>query len=247
MLLLAWWRRGRITRTDVMRMVPFLVVAGVLGLLTVVHEDRIAINTVVPRPEGAWSRLASMGWCVWFYLFKVALPLRLSMVYPRGDVNPVSLVSWLPLLGLLTVAIAAWILRKTGGRAVLVALGVYMAMLLPTFGVVDNAYFFYSFVADHFQYFALAAPLCLAVAAAARLTGPLRQSPRTAPWALSWRPLSCSFFPRSRGTAAASTLIPQNYGSIPLERIRHRHWRTTTWVMSCGLRAAWTRRSVSIA
>ena len=171
LLLLAWWRRGRVTRADLIRVAPFLIVAALLGLVTLSHEHRFSIATTEPRPEDLWSRLAATGWCVWFYLFKLALPVGLSMVYLRWDVTAASAVSWLPLLGLFSVGMASWWWRPAWGRPVLAALGAYVVMLLPALGLVDVAYFKHSLVADHFQYFAMMAPLCLAVALVVRLLG----------------------------------------------------------------------------
>ena len=48
------------------------------------HND---LANVVARPEGLASRIASVGWVVWFYLYKIAVPVNLAMVYPRWDVD----------------------------------------------------------------------------------------------------------------------------------------------------------------
>ena len=184
LLLVAWWRRGRITRADMMRVVPFFIVAVLLGLVALFHEYEISIATDEPRPEGLWSRLAATGWCIWFYLFKLALPLRLSIIYPRGDVDPASAVSWLPLAGLVALPIAACWRRSAWGRPVLAALGAYAAMRLPVLGLVDIGYFTHSLVADRFQYFACGVPVCLAVGAVCRLAGLLPPSPARSVWGI---------------------------------------------------------------
>src|SRR5204862_260760 len=53
-LALAWYRRGAITRSDVVRMSPFFVAAAVLGAVTVGFQHDVSF-----RPESLASRLAA--------------------------------------------------------------------------------------------------------------------------------------------------------------------------------------------
>ncbi len=178
LLLSAWWRRGRVTWADMLRAAPLFVMAAVLGYVTVWHESTSYFLTAEqdPRPEGPLSCLAASGWCLWFYLYKLVLPVRLSMLYPRWDVDPTSVLSWLPLAGLLVVAVAAWCRRQTWGRPLLVAMIAWVVMLLPVLGISDIGLFHYSLVTDHWQHPAMWLPLALAAATGARLFG-------RSPWA----------------------------------------------------------------
>ncbi len=169
LLVFAWWRYGRVRPKDLLHAAPFFAVALLLGLATMYHEWNVGQLGVAARYEGFWSRLAASGWCVWFYLYKLVLPWGLSMVYPRWNVDPASAVAWLPLLGLLALAVAAWCWRTGWGRPVLAALGVYVALLLPVLGFLDIGYFGHSLVSDHFQYASMWSPLALAAAAGFRL------------------------------------------------------------------------------
>ena len=176
-LLLAWWRRGRFRRADVVRMVPFFIVAVALGLITVLVESRFNIGSGTPRPEGPWSRLVAAGWCIWFYLAKSVWPVGLSMIYTRWNVSPATAVSWVPLAGLLALFLITWSRRSAWARPVVAALLTFVVLILPVLGTVDIAYFQHSIVADHFQYFALISPVCLGAAAAAGFVGRLAPSP----------------------------------------------------------------------
>ncbi len=173
LLLIAWWRRGRITGIDLRRSAPFFVLSLVLGLVTMFFEryNVMGVEAGGPRPEGSLSRLAGSAWCLWFYFYKAMLPTGLSLIYPRWDVDPYRVLSWAPLFLLVFIAIAAWRCRRRRpwGRPVLFAGGVFIVMLIPVLGFLDINFFKYSLVTDHFQYVVLIAPIALVVAWAARL------------------------------------------------------------------------------
>ena len=87
------------------------------------------------RPESIASRLAAAGWVIWFYLASVVAPVRLTMVYPRWEVDPTWLPAWIPLLALVVLAVVCWQRRDVWGRPVLAALVVFVAMLVPVLGL----------------------------------------------------------------------------------------------------------------
>ena len=39
------------------------------------------------------------SWALWFYLGEIVLPVRLTMIYPRWEIDPRAAVSYLPALG----------------------------------------------------------------------------------------------------------------------------------------------------
>lgn len=169
LLVLAWWRRGRIGKADLLGTLPMFGLSLVMGLVTVYYQNLNVIDTVEARPEGMLSRLAATGWCIGFYIYKTLVPVHLSVIYSRWDVDPAHWVAWLPLLGLLAVAIVGWGYRAAWGRPVLVTLLTFVGVLLPVLGLVPIYFHTYSLVADHFQYVALVPLIALAVAAASTL------------------------------------------------------------------------------
>ena len=164
LLLCAWWQRGKITRKDILRSLPFFALALALGLVTVWFQQHNVIRHQDVHPEGWASRVAATGWIIGFYLFKALVPARLCAVYPRWNVNPASPVAFLP-LALIALGFALlWAHRRSWGRAPLFAMSCFVLILLPVLGLVNMSFMKFSLVADHFQYAALVG-VCAFVAA----------------------------------------------------------------------------------
>ncbi len=217
LLLLAWYRRGRVAAADVRRAAPFFALALVLGLVTVFYQDQ-AIGAANVRPEGIASRLAAAGWIVCFYLWKDLLPFGLSMIYPRWQIDPQWLPSWAALGGLVGVTILAWRRRHGWGRPVLLALGSFIVMIAPVLGLMAMTFHQHSLVSDHLQYVALIAPIAAAVAASGaalrRFVAPGAAVPVVAGLALA--ALSALTWQRTVVFANMSTLWTDTLAQNPL-------------------------------
>jgi len=173
---LAWWRRGRVTGRDVWRSAPFFTASLVLGLVTVWFERHRNAFEIV-RDDSFWSRLAGAGWAVWFYLYKAVLPLNLTTIYPRWRIDAAKVWSYVPGLLVVGAFLLCWRYRRSWGKPWLVCMGYYVVMLLPVLGFVNIGFMRYSLVADHWQYFAMIAPITLASAGVAMAMGRI-QSPK---------------------------------------------------------------------
>jgi len=152
LLLLIGWKQGAIARRDLVRTAPFFLVSLALGLLTIWYQHQNVISGVIVRPEGLASRIASVGWVVWFYLYKIVVPMNLAMVYPRWDVDGGRVLSFVPLGLLIACFVVLGYYRRGWGRAPLAALGSFVIVLAPVLGLLEMAYARYSLVADHLQY-----------------------------------------------------------------------------------------------
>jgi Tfp pilus assembly protein PilF len=168
LVLLTWWKTGRVEKRDVWTLTPLFVLGAGLGLATVWLEKHHV------GAEGAdWSlsilqRCLLAGRALWFYAGKLIWPHRFAFIYSRWEID--ASVWWQYLFGFaaVVVVVALWMLRRRIGRGPLVAALVFGGTLLPALGFFDVFPFRYSYVADHFQYLAGIALIVLVATAGAR-------------------------------------------------------------------------------
>ena len=170
-LLVVWWKRGKMGWRELFPLAPFLAVGMAMGLLTVWVEKHF-----VQAVGSAWTfsfleRCLIAGRAVWFYLGKLVWPHPLMFVYPRWEIHAAQPLAYWPVLALMVVLFILWLNRKGWARPMLVALAYFLALLFPVLGFFNVYFFRYSFVADHFQYLAAIGPLTLAAAGISRLFG----------------------------------------------------------------------------
>jgi protein O-mannosyl-transferase len=166
LLVLRWWRSGRLQWRDVRPLLPFFALGLPIAALTVWIE-RVHVGAT----GAAWNlspleRVLIAGRAVWFYIGKLLWPHPLGFTYPRWNVD--SHAAWqygfpLALAGSFAVL---WAVRRQIGRGPLAALLLFVGVLFPALGFFDVYPFLYSFVADHYQYHASMALFALAAAGA---------------------------------------------------------------------------------
>lgn len=213
LLLCAWWQRGRIGWKDLLRSVPFFVLSGLLGLVELKFEYAPLMDDEVVGTGGFFSRLAVAGWAVWFYLYKAVIPYKLTFIYPRWQINPFAVLSYVPVAALLACFALLWRFRRTWGRPLLAGLGYFVVTLIPVLGFRNIYYMKYSLVADHWQYVSIVGVIALIAGAGVHFAG-------------RWRPAA-------RGTAAvlaAVVIVLLSLSTCRQERIYQNKdalWRDT--------------------
>ena len=93
------------------------------------------------------------------------LPVNLTLMYPKWSINASHWVSFVPGALLIVCFLVFWRQRKTWGRPLLFGLGYFLVMLFPVLGILDQGFYSYSLVADHWQYYSIIGVIALAVAA----------------------------------------------------------------------------------
>jgi tetratricopeptide (TPR) repeat protein len=181
LLLCAWWQRGRIERKDLLRSIPFFVLAAVLGAVTVwfQHNQQAGQPAAIQgemflqlaadnERRSLLLRLNAAGHVFWFYLFKVLAPVNLMTVYPLWRLDTSSPLSYVPTLSVVAMLLVFWRYRRTWGRPALFGLGYFAITLLPVLGFLNMPYIGRSpVVTDHLQYLAMIGIIGLVTAATA--------------------------------------------------------------------------------
>jgi len=168
-LLVVWWKRGRIRAADLRSVAPMVMMAAVMALVTIHAERRYSGTAATPSGLSPVARVLVAGRALWFYAGTLVWPAGLTSVYPRWEVDPGDWWQYGYPLAAAAALAGLWLLRSRLGRGPVVAAGAFVLFAAPALGLVDIAYFRYSFVADHFQYHAAPALLALLMAGVARL------------------------------------------------------------------------------
>ena len=164
LLILQWWRNGRVESAHAARLIPFFVLAAALvGLDQALYHARSNADFDLSMLD----RLLIASQSVWFYLGKIAFPVNLAVVYPKMDFGLDNPIAWLALFGGLALLFALWHFRSRIGRGPLAGVLFFTVTLSPTLGFIDYGFMKYSFVADRFQYLAGIGIMAASVGAAA--------------------------------------------------------------------------------
>lgn len=162
LLVLHWWRRGRVTGLDLLRLAPFFVVgAGIAVADLSYYEEAVEMDHAYSeRPIVAAKAL-------WFYLGKLLWPSDLVAIYPRWEVDATNPFAWGWVVTALALPAILWLLRHRIGRGALAGALFFALTLSPVLGFVEFGYMQFSFVADRYQYLAGVGPLAVAISAVA--------------------------------------------------------------------------------
>ncbi len=169
MLVVCWWKRGTVTRSDVRPLVPFFAIGLILALNTAWME-RSRVGAVGPDWEFSGAeRLLIAGRALWFYATKLLWPSNLTFIYPRWEIDAGQPLQWVFPLAAVAILALAWLARRRFGRGPFAALLFFGGTLVPALGFINVYPMRFSFVADHFQYFASIGILVLVATALSRL------------------------------------------------------------------------------
>jgi tetratricopeptide (TPR) repeat protein len=167
LLVIYWWKRGRLTWADVLPLVPFFLVGAGLGGVTAWLEIHRVGAVGDEWPHGIVERTLIAGRAVWFYARKLAWPQPLIFFYPRFSID--TSVWWQYLFPAAAVGLlsALWLARGRIGRGPFAAALIFGGVLFPALGFFNVYPFRFSYVANHFAYHASIALMAVAAAAGA--------------------------------------------------------------------------------
>ncbi|HUN81455.1 MAG TPA: tetratricopeptide repeat protein, partial [Phycisphaerae bacterium] len=154
--LIIWWKRGKLTTIDCLRLLPMFLLGLAAALMTAWFERSHVGATGAAFDLSAAQRILIAGRAIWFYVGKILWPHSLIFIYPRWVVDPRQWTGWIYPLTAAALLTCLWAFRTRLGRGPLVGCLLFAGTLVPALGFINVYPMRYSFVADHFQY--LAAP-----------------------------------------------------------------------------------------
>jgi protein O-mannosyl-transferase len=177
LFLILWLQKKPVRWKRIFQIIPFLVLGIAMGVLAMWWEryhqgTSRAVFTFLSPIE----RVLVACRAVSFYLSKLIWPSNLTFIYPRWNIAPTHLLSYVWLLAGVIVCVAIYFLRRYVGRSVEVATAFFVATLSPVLGFIMLYTFRYTFVADHYQYLACIGPIALASAGLVNLADTSKNS-----------------------------------------------------------------------
>ncbi len=171
LLIWHWWRYGKVTRLDLLRLAPFAVVAVAITVPDLAfyasREQPLELGySLVER-----ALIASRA--LWFYAGTLVWPAELAVIYPHWEVGAGDPWGWAYLAAAAALAAGLWLARRRIGRGPLAGALFFAVTLGPVLGFVDYGYLRYSFVADRYQYLACIGVLAVLIGGAAHGVGRL--------------------------------------------------------------------------
>lgn len=161
LLLIAWLKHKRITWQLCAQVVPFVLFAAIMGVVTIWWERHHQGTEGSAFAVSFAERVLIASRATWFYLGKLIWPYELCFSYPRWTISGANPVDYIWLALTVAAVIAIWMTRHYTGRSVAAAMAFFVATLVPVLGFVMLWTFRYSWVADHYQYLACIGPLAL--------------------------------------------------------------------------------------
>lgn len=163
LLVMIWWKRGRISIGNAITLLPFFVLGISLGLLTVWLEKNQVGASGIDWELSFLERCLIAGRALWFYAGKLVCPIPLVFTYPRWDIDTSQIGQLLFPIAAIAVMVGLALACKRVGRGPLAAVLFFAGTLFPALGFFDVYPMRFSFVADHFQYLASIGVIALVV------------------------------------------------------------------------------------
>jgi tetratricopeptide (TPR) repeat protein len=163
LLLLRWWKVGRVRMREVAQIVPLFAVGAILAFNTAWLERA---HVGASGTAFSWTmaeRFLIAGRALWSYAIALVWPVDLCFIYTRWTVQTTAWWAWAIALGAVMVPLAL-ALRQRRLSGPLVAVLYFGGTLLPAIGFFNIFPMRYAFVADHYQYLASLGLLALVAA-----------------------------------------------------------------------------------
>ena len=173
LLVVLWWKHGRIGWAEVRDLARFFVLGLAWGLFTMWWEHGQMGTGRVEFGLNPIERTLIASRALWFYISKLVWPVNLTFSYPRWNIDATDPLQYGWLLACLIVGLGMWHWRDKLGRGFIAAIVFFVITLSPMLGFFSLYTFVYTYVADHYQYVASIGPITLVAAAGYHTVGRL--------------------------------------------------------------------------
>ena len=128
LLIWHWWKQGRVTSVDLLRIVPFCAVGLVIAV-----GDLSFYQSMEPLSLGYsfTERTLIAARALWFYASKLLWPTNLAVIYPLWDIRVADPLAWGYVIATVALAVALWHFRRQLGRGPLAGALFFAVTLSP--------------------------------------------------------------------------------------------------------------------
>jgi len=162
LVLVVWWKRGRVDRRSLLAAAPLAVLGAGFVLMTVYLESSHGGAQGAVFGQTWVERVLIAGRALWFYAGKLVWPAELVFIYPRWTIDASAWWQYVYPLAAVALFGSLWVVRERTGRGPLTAVA-YFAVAVVPLAFVNVAFTRYSYVADHWQYWASMGLIALVV------------------------------------------------------------------------------------
>lgn len=152
LLLILFWKRRETFWRELVWLIPFLVM-GVFFAGYVKNLEENFSSGELDLGMNMADHGALFGQTLWFYAQQLVLPVELRFVYPKWKLDGMQIMQWLPNVGVILTLALFFKLRKKWGWGPLVGL-LYFIMAVGPLAFVSVAYMRFTYVANHWVYWA---------------------------------------------------------------------------------------------
>ena len=131
-VIVSWWKRGRVTGSDLSRAAPFFVVGAAIAAADLSFYD---VREPLSLGYTAAERLLIAAHALWFYAGKLLWPGGLAVIYPHWETGAGDPVAWGYVAAGVAVAAVLWFLRGRVGRGPLAGVLFFAVTLVAGSGV----------------------------------------------------------------------------------------------------------------
>jgi Tfp pilus assembly protein PilF len=132
LLLVDFYRSGRITRDDVISKLPHFALSLILGVICLMAQVTTSSSTANYAPLPPYTFIEAIA----FYAWKGAFPTRLSAIYQRPALD-LGVYHWLFSLVLVGLGIWAWRTSPRSRRGLVFSAGFFLVSILLVSGLIE--------------------------------------------------------------------------------------------------------------